>query len=151
MEMLFRSQLISHHPTRWARNCGGSNFKPSKKLSHHPTRWARNRIREQTFNTIPLVTIPHGGLGTELGNRPLTPSPSSPSHTVGLEHWERIGFRDWVSRSPSHAVGFEHVFEDGGLALVLREGSPSHAVGLEQRRPSKRVDANSHRHPTRWA
>ncbi len=54
------------------------------------------------------AVIPHGGLGTELANF----------------------IKEYHASSPSHAVGSEHVFEDGGLALVLREGSPSHAVGL---------------------
>ena len=63
----------------------------------------------------------------------------SPSHTVGSERSYTQFVNAYFMLLPSHAVGLEHVFEDGGLALVLREGSSSHTAGLEQSRRTNPV------------
>ena len=55
--------------------------------SHHPTRWARNKQNptQEGFKLSVLVTIPHGGLGTQGGEVMKQNQQGSPSHTVGSE------------------------------------------------------------------
>ncbi len=99
------------------------------------------------------VTIPHGGLRTEILKEPLEPlTLESPSHTVGSERYLAWEVGTGKTMSPSHAVGLEHHFgysnslaslvtiPHSGLGTiavwavrkVIKLLSPSHTVGLEQ-------------------
>ena len=129
-----------------------------------------------SLNFWRMVTIPHGGLRTRIGqllwrvnsnHHPTRwarnshiPPPSgtyqtsmSPSHAVGLERFlESVEEDESIVASPSHTVGLElSVAEIVAMAIHIR--SPSHTVGLEQKRKLCFYFCmlkNSH-HPTRWA
>jgi hypothetical protein len=122
--------VLSHHPTRWARN--KQHDATQKELSHHPTRWARNsifsRVSERNRRHHPTrwaqniliennlscrVTIPHGGLGTEINS--LNTQLKCFSHHP--TRWARNSFNSPSCSSINSDVTIPH----GGLGTISRE------------------------------